>query len=423
MKPPTTKKQKKVKKNTKQIVATTAILNGLLHCTKKCNVLKTIAVLLFIISFLPAKAIDGRLMVTTFPNFFERWYQSHTELPMAHIPLVRQVYKRQVFYMLPVITGFSTKNGKTNVQYNIFIKQGNTVLFSRKAVTGLKKTVLNTASVFLCETVLNYEFSNTASNGEYSIEIEVIDYIAHDTAILVEKLQVNPYTFNERRFTSADSFFVWQNYYYEGFGLDREIDGLLFFSFPQMQTNAEKTLSLLAYFAVLFKDKNYLLQAVDAIFLTRNKDERLSIIHILHLAGYMPQSFQNKFTDKEKKYYADLKGYGLPTIPHNGIKNHILLNMQWARFFATGGLEYAKSITQTCELAKYAGALTRFNTSAKTEKDKQEAFLETVYQKNQEHLFKRLPNHPLFNGYCKYLMQGNELSNLAKQELKKVIVP
>lgn len=389
----------------------------------KKNIKYTLVLVVLFISFLPSKAIDGRMMVTTFPNFFERWYNSHTELPMAHIPRADQIYKRQVFYMLPVITGFSTKEGKPNVQYNISIKQDGVVVFSKKAVTGLQKNVLNTSSVFLCETILNYEFASTAKDGEYSIETVIIDYIANDTAVLVEKIQVSEYIFNEQRFTRADSFFVWQNYYYEGIGQGREIDGLMFFSFPQMQTNAEKTIALLAYFAELFKGKTHLLRALDDVFLTRSDNERLTMIHIMHLANYMPNSFQKKFNEKEKKYYADLKGYGLPTIPEDGIKNHVLLNMQWARFFATGEIQYAKSIAQACELTKYGGALARFNESEKTEKDKEEAFLETVYQKNQEHLFKRLPNHPLFNGYCKYFMKGKELSDLAKKELKTVIVP
>ncbi len=388
----------------------------------KQNVLKILIVVLFALGFTTAKAVEGRLMITTFPNFFERWYNSHTELPMAHIPTTNHIYKRQKFYMLPVITGFKTNEGEANVKYNITVKYGNEVVFSRKAVTAVDKKVINTSSVFLCKTILNYGFGGKATEGEYSIETEIIDYVANDTATITEKIQVSDYAFNEQRFTSADSFFVWQNYYYEGIGSGREIDGLMFFSFPQMQTNAEKTLALLAFFSEVFKEKQYLLQELENIFLARNENERLTMIHIMHLAGYIPKSFRKKFNEKEKKYYADLKGYGLPIIPNEGIQNHILLNMQWARFFATGELQYAKSIAKTCELAKYGGSLARFNESEKTEKDKQEAFLETVYQKNQEHLFKRLPNHPLFNGYCIYLLKTDELSDLAKKELETVII-
>lgn len=362
------------------------------------------------------------MMVTTSPNFFDRWYKSQNELPMAHIPTTSNIYKRQVFYMLPVFTGFSTNEGKANVRYNISIKKGAKVIFSRKGVTGNTQKVNLANGVFLSQTVLNYEFTDKTEGGIYTIETEIIDYIGKDTTLLKTEISVVQYSFNEHRFTSADSFFVWQNYYYEGIGVDREIDGLMFFSFPQMQSNAESTLALLAYFTELFKGKFYLLHEIENIFLSRNKNERLTIIHVMHLAGYMPKSLQNRFTDEEKKYYADLKEYGLPIIPEGGIENHILLNMQWSRFFATGNIEFAKSIAEACGLSKYGGSLAKFNESEKSEKDKQEAFLETVYQKNIEHLFKRLPNHPLFNGYCKYFLKSDEVSDLVKKELKAVVI-
>lgn len=388
----------------------------------KKNIKHTVTLLVLFLSVLSLKAIEGRMMVTTAPNFFDRWYKSQNELPMAHIPTTRNIYKRQVFYMLPVFTGFSTKEGKANVRYNIAIKQGDKVIFSKNGVTANTQNVNTTNSVFLSQTVLNYEFADKTQSGKYTIETEIIDYIGKDTTLLKTEINVVQYAFNEQRFTTADSFFVWQNYYYEGIGHGREIDGLMFFSFPQMQTNAESTLALLAYFTELFKGKFYLLHEVENIFLSRNKNERLTIIHVMHLAGYMPKSLQERFNDEEKKYYADLKEYGLPTIPETGIENHVLLNMQWSRFFATGNIEYAKSIVQACELSKYGGALAKFSESEKTEKDKQEAFLETVYQKNIEHLFKRLPNHPLFNGYCKYFIKSNEVSDVVKKELQAVIV-
>lgn len=371
---------------------------------------------------MPAKAIEGRLMLTTFPNFFDRWYNASTEVPLAHLPTAENIYKRQVFYMLPVISGFSTNRGKANVTYNITVKRGEEVLFEKNAVTGFKKVVKDSSGVFLCETVLNYEFATTDPDGKYTIAIDVIDNIAHDTAKLEKEITVRAYTFNESRFTMIDSFLIWQNYYYEGLEKDREIDGLMFFSFPQMQTNAEKTISLLAFFAELFKSKPYLQHELENIFTSRNENERLTIIHVLHLAGYMPNSLQSKFSEAEKKYYADLKGYGLPTVPKEGIQNHILLNMQWAKFFATGGYEYAKLLANAFELAKHNGALEAYSESKQTEADKQAAFLETVYQKHIEHMLKRLPNHPLLNGYFLHMMRTSEVSELVKKELEAVVI-
>ncbi len=383
---------------------------------------KSILFILLALSFYTSHAIDGRLLISTTPNFFDRWYKSYTEIPMAHIPQTQTVYKRQVFYMLPFITGFSATDNRPNIRYDVNISQNGKSVYEQKAVTGLTKIVNDTAAIFLCETVINYEFLENSPNGTYTITLLVHDNIAQTTTQLTADITLSTYKFNERKYTNADSFFVWQNYYYEGIDPDREIDGLMFFSFPQMQSNAEKTLALLAYFEDLFKGKTYLLKELENIFLSRNADERLTMIHVLNLVSYMPQSLQNKFTDEEKKFYADLKGFGLPVIPEGAVNNHFLLNILWSKFFATGSYNYAKKIAETFELAKYKGALTTFSESKQTEVDKQAAFLETVYQKNIEDMLKRLPNHPLFNGYCLYMIDRGDVSELVKKELVSVVV-
>lgn len=385
------------------------------------TVKKSLLFILLAFSFYASQAIDGRLLISTTPNFFDRWYKSYNELPMAHIPQTQTVYKRQVFYMLPVITGFSVNGGKPNISYDVNITQNGKSVYEKKAVTGLTKSVNDTSAIFLCETVLNYEFLEKSADGNYTITLVVHDNVAKTDKELSADITVAEYKFNERKFTSADSFFVWQNYYYEGIELDREIDGLMFFSFPQMQTNAEKTLALLAYFEDLFKGKTYLLKELENIFPSRNADERLTMIHVLNLVSYVPQSLQSKFTDEEKKFYADLKGFGLPVIPEGVVNNHFLLNILWSKFFATGSYDFAKKIAETFELAKYKGSLNKFSESEQTEADKQAAFLETVYQKNIEDMLKRLPNHPLFNGYCLYMMDRGDVSELVKKELVAVV--
>lgn len=368
------------------------------------------------------KAVEGRLLITTVPNFFDRWYKSEAETPLSHLPQTQTVYKRQTFHVLPAITGFSAPKGMPNITYNLRITHKGKTVFEKKAVKGLNKKVNDTTTVFLCETVLNYQFENNAAEGEYEIVAEVTDHIKKTTAKISSKLQIISYTYTPQKFTNNDSFYLWQNYYYEGFGMDREIDGLFYFSNPELQSDAEKTLTLLGFFAELFKGKAYLNKTLEALFEKRTEQERLTIIHVLHLANYMPQSLQNKFDNNELKYYEGLKGYGLPIVPETGIQNQVLLNLMWSKFFATGSYEYAKNIVLALQLEKYQGALLRFNQSEQNEKDKQEAYLETVYQKNKQDLLQRLPNHPLFNGYCLYMKKVADVPPIVIEQLEAVIV-
>jgi hypothetical protein len=391
---------------------------------KNINILQKLVVLLVLaVHYLPAQAVEGKLMVTTYPNFYDRFYKNHAEVPMASLPPTQQVYKRQVFYMLPLVSGFAVDaNKKANLTYSLTIKMGDKAIMDRRNVKSITKIVTDTTAAFLSETVLTYEFSDDMPEGIYTIEIVLTDNVQKTTALLTEFINVSTYTFTENRFTKPDSFFIWQNYYYEGYQPDREIDGLMFFSFPQMQTNAENTLPLLGFFADVFKGKLYLQRALDSIFTTRNNNERLTIIHIMHLANYMPATLQKKFTAAEKKYYDELKEYGLPIIPDTVVQDPFILNLLWSKFFATGDYNYAKKIVEALELGKYQGALERFNESEKTEKDKKEAFLQTVYQKNVQDLKLRLPNHLLFNGYCLYMLNNGQLKPEVAKELELSVV-
>ncbi|MGV3597592.1 MAG: hypothetical protein ACO1PI_06955 [Bacteroidota bacterium] len=384
---------------------------------------KTLFVPFLVLFITPLLAVEGRLAVTTYANFFDRWYKSNAEVPLGTIPQTSHVYKRQAFYMLPLISGFSTDaKKKANITYHLTIKKGAVVLLDRKNVKGLTKVVNDTSAVFLCETVLNYEFTADAKEGEYEIEITITDNTNGQKTTFGQTITVSTYKYIPRKFAVPDSFFVWQNYCYEGLEPDREIDGLLFFSQPKMQTDPEKTLPMLGFFAELFKGKFYLLNAVEEHFTKMDTNERLTTIHILNLVSYAPQSLQKKFNADEKQYYQSVKGYGLPIIPDSTVKNPYLLNLLWAKFFASGSFEHAKKIAETLELGKYEGAMARYNESGKTEKDQQEAFWETIYQKTMDDLLTRLPNHPLFNGYCLYILNDKETSHDVAEQLERVVV-
>jgi flagellar basal body-associated protein FliL len=391
---------------------------------KNINILQKITGLLLLALYcLPATAVEGKLIVTTYPNFYDRFYKNHAEVPMASLPPTQQVYKKQVFYMLPLITGFATDaNKKANLTYTLTIKMGDKAIMDRRNVKSITKIVTDTTAAYLSETVLTYEFNDAMAEGIYTIEVLLTDNIQKTSTLLTEYINVSTYTFKENRFTQPDSFFIWQNYYYEGYQPDREIDGLMFFSFPQMQSNAENTLPMLGFFAEVFKGKPHLQRELDSIYTRRNNNERLTIIHICHLAGYMPASLQKKFTADEKKYYNELKEYGLPIIPDSTVKDPFLLNLLWGKFFATGSYDYAKKIVETLELKKYEGSLERFNESKKTEQDKKGAFWETVYQKDVQDLKLRLPNHLLFNGYCLYMIDAKQLTPEVAKDLERSVV-
>lgn len=381
-----------------------------------------LAIVLFFINVPICLAIKGTLLITTTANFTDRFYKNASP-SASNNPTTTVIYNRQTFYIIPIVSGFYVKKGKASVVYTLRIKHNGKTMVEKLSSACQQRMVGDTSGVYLCETIHKFELGDTAKSGTYIIEVIITDNISKKRVTLSQEISVQPYTYRPRPFTHEDSFYVWQNYYYEGQEPDRELDGLMFFSQPYMQQKAEVLLPLMAFFSDVFTNRPYLQKAAENLFDIADTNQRLTIIQVFHNAGYMPKSFEKKFRIDEVQYYNQLKNYGLPPLPDSSATNPVVLAMLWGKFFAGGEYTIAKKIVQTLALAQYKGAMGRFGAGQKDEQAQQEAFFESLYQKNVIDLLSRLPNHSLMQGYCLYMLQRADVSALVAQELEAILAP
>jgi len=103
------------------------------------------------------------------------------------------------------------------------------------------------------------------------------------------------------------------------------------------------------------------------------------------------------FKKQERDAYLNEKA---PDILVIDVNNPSTLDMLWGYFMATGDSAPVRRIVSALSLSKYSGALDRFKTSEKTEKDKKEAYLDVTFQAAQWSLESNCKAHPRVLAHC-----------------------
>ncbi|MGQ0711708.1 MAG: hypothetical protein ACT4NV_18390 [Rhodoferax sp.] len=88
----------------------------------------------------------------------------------------------------------------------------------------------------------------------------------------------------------------------------------------------------------------------------------------------------------------------------------VQLDMLWADFFVTGDAPPVRQIVSALNYERYSGALDRYTSSAKTEKDRQEALLETIFKAAQWSLGANTKQHARVAEILDQLFFAGELS-------------
>ncbi|WP_395736814.1 hypothetical protein [Prosthecobacter sp.] len=98
-----------------------------------------------------------------------------------------------------------------------------------------------------------------------------------------------------------------------------------------------------------------------------------------------------------------------PNILEMEVNNPSALDMLWGYFMATGDAAPIHRIVTALSLAKHAGALERFKTSEKTDKDKETAYLDATFQSAMWSLQSNCTTHPRVLEHCEAIYADKTL--------------
>ncbi|WP_395753642.1 hypothetical protein [Prosthecobacter sp.] len=98
-----------------------------------------------------------------------------------------------------------------------------------------------------------------------------------------------------------------------------------------------------------------------------------------------------------------------PNILEMEVNNPSALDMLWGCFMATGEAAPIRRIVSALSLARHAGALERFKTSEKTDKDKETAYLDATFQSAMWSLQSNCTSHPRVLEHCEAIYADKTL--------------
>jgi len=87
------------------------------------------------------------------------------------------------------------------------------------------------------------------------------------------------------------------------------------------------------------------------------------------------------------------------------------LDALWAYFFATGQKEPIRKIVSAFNYQEHSGAFESYETSQKTEKDKQNALLDSIFMSARWSLESNIKHHPRVGEICEDIFKDKSLTN------------
>jgi hypothetical protein len=95
--------------------------------------------------------------------------------------------------------------------------------------------------------------------------------------------------------------------------------------------------------------------------------------------------------------------------------------MLWATFMAGGSYQPILKLIQTLEYTKFQGDLEKFESSKQTAEDRQKAINDAIYDSLVWSLTSNCRQHRLVKEYCIWALKYENLSNVQRGELKKIL--
>ncbi len=95
--------------------------------------------------------------------------------------------------------------------------------------------------------------------------------------------------------------------------------------------------------------------------------------------------------------------------------------MLWATFMASGSYQPILKLIQTLDYKKFQGDLDKFKNSKQTEEDRQKAINNTIYDSLIWSIESNCRQHELVNEYCNWALQFEDLSDVQKNELNRIL--
>ena len=365
---------------------------------------------------------EAILLLTTDYVFNEKW--SHTldgSLPMFRTS--DSVFKGQNIFIAPIASNYLLdKNQKADILYTVKIfRPDQSLYFSKENILLVNKPIENKDYLQLSESVVSFHFKEDDVWGTYKIQVEVTDKVAGKTKKIESKLILTQIPgYDAFQVKDENEFVEWLNTYYQSPRPERALSYYIFYAKSNLPENDTDFWVAFSPFQEIFKNNAYLSSQIINCYPSQDLEIRLYLLYLLVYANIDAPDFFEQLDVDEKEVYLELKDTAMVDI-YGTIKAGYQLDMLWGNFYASGSYQPILKLIKTLDYARYQGSLDKFDASKATVEDRQNAIYDAIYGALIWSLSSNYKNHKLVSDYCNWAYLHENLSDLQRSELKKIL--
>lgn len=384
-----------------------------------CGIRKVVSSLFLIVSSLLCYAIDGNIITTIDYSFTEKW--NHTF--KSTTPLINgcdSIYKNQNIFINVVANDCDLNNDDSlNVEYFLKIfKPDHSIYFFQDKIQFTNTTKSNKNGERLRNAIVKMHFKNSDPYGEYNIVLEIVDKLSHKSKFLDSKVTLVEIPSYKQlpEIKEIPVFTKWMDNYYKDPCPAKALSYYIFYTKSELSENETTFLPVISFFLEIVRNNSFLLTQILECFESQDLKARIYLIYLLRYSNIVSSDFFDQLEGLEKEIYLKVKDLPLADLD-GAISDPYQLDMLWSTFFASGSYQPILKLIKTLEYSTYQ---VEFETTNKKEDD-QEVMKNAIYNVLIWSLKNNCKNHDLVKAYCEWSMQFEELSNLQKIELSKIL--
>jgi len=355
--------------------------------------------------------------------FKDKWYHTLSG-SVPKLVMCDTVFRQQHVYIAPVIINYQPdKNNRVDVRYSVKIfRPDQSVYITCDNLPLVNRQIVNTNTLQLCDSVLRISFKENDPFGTYKIEVSVTDNIARKTMKKQSEVVLAQLPDYDRFMVkSYEDFVPWITGYYESQTPEQALSYFMFLTRQNLPVDDRAFISSFYAFLEIVNNNHFLYPQIISCY--ESQDDLKTRIYLLYLLAHSnidTTDFGEKLEEVEKFTFDKMLEMHKPGL-YDTIRESVQVDKLWATFMANGSYLPVLKLIRTLDYTKYQGALDKFETSAKTKDDVESALLNAVYDRLVWSLESNCEDHKLVSDYCNWAYQNENLTDVQKEELKKIL--
>lgn len=378
--------------------------------------------LLLLTITLKSSAIDGLLIKTIDYSFKEKW-DNTLGGTVPQITTCDTVFKKQYFFLTAIAADYKLdKKDIADVEYSIKIKKpNNSIYFSQENLPLAKREISNKNNLQMSDAILKVCFENEDDFGKYTIQIEIKDKVSGKTKKIESMIVLAELPSSEQYFVKDDNDFMkWFEKYYENPKPESALSYYVYYSQSSLSDKESSFWPVFSIFLEITKNNGFLYPQMIDCYKKQDLKTKVYLLYLLTYSGMGTDDFFNNLEGDEKDTYLKIKDSPLSDF-YGEITDPSQLDMLWGTFMASGSYKPIFKLIQTLEYTRYQGELDKYKKSKQTEEDKQKALYNAIYDSLVWSLKSNIKIHGLVANYCNWAFKYGNLTDVQKDELKKIL--